>query len=123
MRFTSRAFSCVIPIAFLLALAGCPYATIDSHPCPTGGTTLTYSNFGAPFMSRYCQGCHASIVSDRQGAPGEFIFDNVEQIRAHRDRIFARAAGTNDSMPPGPVDPPLAEREKLADWLACGAPE
>jgi hypothetical protein len=38
------------------------------------------------------------------------------------DRIFARAAGDNTSMPPGPDDPPEAERAMLAEWLACGAP-
>jgi hypothetical protein len=40
----------------------------------------------------------------------------------HRERIYIRAAGSNDSMPPGPDDPPRAERDKLAEWLACGAP-
>ena len=35
------------------------------------------------------------------------------------DRIFVRAAATNDSMPPGPDDPPQAERDDLAEWLAC----
>jgi hypothetical protein len=46
----------------------------------------------------------------------------VPQVQRHRTRIFARSAADNDSMPPGPDDPPEAEREKLADWLACGAP-
>ena len=44
-------------------------------------------------------------------------------VRRFRDRIFARAAIDNDSMPPGPDDPSLQERIMLADWLTCGAPE
>jgi uncharacterized membrane protein len=113
-----------------LALAGalatlassCGFATIDQTPCPPGGTQLTYANFGAAFMTRYCQGCHGSDALERAGAPGEFIFDTATQVQRHRARIFVRSAGTNDSMPPGPIDPPLPERQQLAEWLACGAP-
>jgi len=50
------------------------------------------------------------------------VFDTVAEIREHRESIFAQAAGPNDAMPIGPDDPPRAERDKLATWLACGAP-
>lgn len=109
-------------VALGTALLSCGFVSIDERPCPPGGTTLTYANFGADFLGRYCQSCHAASALERHGAPGEFIFDTVEQVRRHRARIFARSAATNDSMPPGPDDPPLAERERLAEWLACGAP-
>jgi uncharacterized membrane protein len=107
-----------------LALSGCGlfYVEIEDYPCPPGGTTLTYQNFGAAFMNGHCQTCHGSNATDRAGAPGEFIFDTREQIERHKARIFARSAADNDSMPPGPDDPPLEERTKLAEWLACGAP-
>jgi mono/diheme cytochrome c family protein len=106
-----------------IALLGCAFTPIEDHPCPPGGTTLTYRNFGGSFLDRYCQGCHGSAAVDRAGAPGEFIFDTPAQAQRHRARIFVRAAGPNDSMPPGPDDPPRAERDRLAEWLACGAPE
>jgi hypothetical protein len=37
------------------------------------------------------------------------------------DCIFARDAIDNDSMTPGPDDPPLQGRIMLVGWLACGA--
>ncbi len=108
--------------AAALALTSCGFETIDQRACPTGGTTATYANFGQDFMARWCQSCHGSTSRDRQGAPGDFIFDSAEQVRRHRARIYARSAAGNDSMPPGPDDPSSAERERLAEWLACGAP-
>jgi hypothetical protein len=104
------------------ALSACNIVTIDQHPCPPGGTTLTYENFGQAFFSANCNRCHSAAIGDRYGAPDTFAFDTIEEIRGHKDRIFIRSADTNDSMPPGPDDPPLAERQKLGDWLACGAP-
>ncbi len=112
-------------VAVLLAgifAPACAFETIDQRTCPTGGTQHTYANFGADFVNRYCQGCHGSAATARLGAPGDFIFDTIDQVRRHRARIYVRSAGPNDSMPPGPIDPPIAERERLAEWLACGAP-
>ncbi len=93
-------------------------AQVASAPRPTRGA-LT---FGADFMARHCQSCHGSTSADRRGAPGESIFDTAEQVRRHRGRIFLCSAAGNDSMPPGPDDPSRAERDPLADGLACGAP-
>lgn len=108
---------------FLLAGLGCkPFAELSDHPCPPQGTPLTYANFGATFLNSYCQSCHASTAQDRKGAPGDFLFDTREQVLRQRERIFVRSAAGNDSMPPGPIDPSLSERNQLADWLACGAP-
>lgn len=107
-----------------LAALGCSgaYESLDERDCPDGSTTLTYETFGAPFLAVYCEGCHGADAVDRRGAPGEYVFDTHEQVTRHRARIFVRAAGGNDSMPPGPDDPSPGERELLAEWLACGAP-
>jgi uncharacterized membrane protein len=113
------------PILFAIAaivMPACDLVEIDQYPCPKGGTTLTYDNFGRTFMASWCNRCHSAEPGMRDGAPDDYVFDTLDQVRKHKDRIFARSATTNDSMPPGPVDPPLAEREKLAEWLACGAP-
>lgn len=107
-------------VAALTAL-GCG-RSIEQFPCPPGGTALTYESFGVGFFDVWCQGCHGSASTDRRGAPGDFIFDTPDQIRRHRARIFIRAAAENDSMPPGPDNPPLSVRTQLAEWLACGAP-
>lgn len=96
--------------------------TIQEHPCPPGGTTLTYQNFGKGFIDAQCQSCHASRSLERRGAPAEHFFDTREDVARQAERIFVRSAANNTSMPPGPDDPSGEERAKLADWLACGAP-
>jgi uncharacterized membrane protein len=112
----------LLPSLALLALASCGYQTIDEATCPPEGTKLTYASVGQPFFARYCNFCHSAENSGRQGAPDNYVFDTRTQILKHKDRIFARSAGDNDSMPPGPDDPPIEERDQLAEWLVCGAP-
>lgn len=111
----------------LCAVAGIAFGcgdvlSLDDVSCPPSGTTLSYENFGQGFFLAYCNECHSAPEGHRQGAPTSAVFDTPEQVRSWRERIFARAAGPNDSMPPGPDDPPRAERDRLSEWLACGAP-
>lgn len=102
----------------LLGLAACSGAErLEERDCPPGGTALRYEGFGEPFFERWCVPCHGAP----NGASSR-AFTTVEAIRADAERIFVNAAGDNTSMPPGPEDPPRAERERLAEWLACGAP-
>jgi mono/diheme cytochrome c family protein len=109
--------------AVAVALAGCfSGPTLDDEPCPPAGSALTYDGFGAPFFARWCASCHAGEAFNRHGAPHAYTFDTVEQIREHAARVFERAAASNTSMPPGPDDVTEADRERLAEWLACGAP-
>jgi len=105
-----------------LSTSSCGFETIDDATCPTGGTSLTYANFGQGFFARHCNSCHSAPLGKRNGAPDNQVFETLEQVRFHKDRIFVRSAGDNDSMPPGPDDPPIDERKKLAEWLVCGAP-
>jgi uncharacterized membrane protein len=107
-------------VVALLAAAGCGlFPTLDSAVCPTGGTDLTWDNFGKDFFDRYCNYCHGSQNLDRHGAPPAYVFETPAEVEKFADRIYVRAAGPNDSMPPGPDDPPREERDKLAEWLAC----
>jgi hypothetical protein len=107
----------------LVALAACkPETSIDDYPCPPEGTKLTYESFGRAFLAENCQTCHGQGASDRKGAPEGFDFGTLDQVRQRRARIFVRAAADNVTMPPGPDDPPSADRYHLAEWLACGAP-
>jgi uncharacterized membrane protein len=95
--------------------------------CPPA-STLTYANFGQPFMEQYCTRCHSSTLSGdaRMGAPEFHDFDSqlgVQRVADHVDQAAgAGPASTNDSMPPGGARPTLAERQMLAEWIACGAP-
>lgn len=105
------------------ALAACSWGqTIDQATCPTGGTKLTWQSFGQGFFVANCNRCHSVPQDQRQGAPDGIEFNTVDEVRQRKDRIYVLSAGPNDSMPPGPDDPPREERDKLAEWLACGAP-
>ena len=103
----------------LALLPGCVYEKLEDRECPPGGTDLTFENFGKDFLDRHCNYCHGASVLDRQSAPPAYVFETPAQIEKWADRIYIRAAGPNTTMPPGPDDPPEAEREKLAEWLAC----
>jgi uncharacterized membrane protein len=105
-----------------LGLAGCAETTIDEVDCPPEGTTLTYESFGRSFIDDNCQSCHGATSSGRKGAPSGYDFGSADEVRRWRSRIFSRAALDNTTMPPGPDVPPRDERDKLAEWLACGAP-
>lgn len=95
--------------------------------CPPD-SQLTYASFGQPFMEQYCTRCHSSALAGeaRMGAPAFHDFDTqlgIQQVADHVDQ--AAGAGpnaTNESMPPDGASPTLAERQQLAEWIACGAP-
>jgi len=97
--------------------------------CPPT-STLTYVNFGEPFMTKYCIGCHSSTLSgdDRMGAPAFHDFDTqigIQRVMDHIDETAASGpAATNLAMPPKGEShrPTLEERQQLAEWIACGAP-
>jgi uncharacterized membrane protein len=110
-----------VSLSLLGSLGACGRETsINDVSCPPEGTSLTYETFGRAFLASRCQTCHGS--ADRDGAPATFDFATLEAVRTHKARIFARAAADNTTMPPGPDDPAREERDKLAEWLACGAP-
>jgi uncharacterized membrane protein len=118
-----KAFLAVAVAALaLVAACGSGVTTIDEYPCPPQGTPLTYDDFGRDWLNANCQVCHGQPSKDRNGAPPEVDFHSRDDVVKYKDRIFARAAANNTSMPPGPDDPPEKERYELADWLACGAP-
>jgi uncharacterized membrane protein len=119
---TLAAFVVLAAGALGLTVSACAAPDFADARCPPGGTELTYESFGQPFLARYCETCHGRDVPDRRGAPDKYTFDSRKEVLAWKDRIYDRSAGDNASMPPGPDDPPIAERDRLAEWLACGAP-
>lgn len=118
-RFARPLALVFVLVSLAIFAPGCLYDKLEDAECPPGGTTLTFQNFGAEFLDRYCNYCHGSSVLDRQSAPPAYVFETEDQVKQWADRIYVRAAGRNDSMPPGPDDPPREERDKLAEWLAC----
>lgn len=103
-----------------LSLAGClEVEHLDAASCEPGSDDLDYDTFGQPFLAAYCHGCHASSSLDRDGAPSHVTFDTRADVATWADRIYARSAAGNTSMPPGPDDPSADERHLLGQWLAC----
>jgi hypothetical protein len=96
--------------------------------CPPLGAP-TAQDFGTAFMQTYCLGCHSASLTGpaRQGAPEGIDFDTLEDVRRQAAVIDAHAAagpnGAHTAMPPASrAQPTRQERERLGQWLACGAP-
>ena len=79
----------------------------------SAGSTLTYSSFGQSFMNSYCVSCHQKFGT-QDGIKGD--------TAAIDERAGSGPDGTNTSMPKSGAAPTDAERAKLSEWLACGAP-
>lgn len=112
-------FSGAVCGAAILMACGSGLGDPTGSTCPTT-STLTYANFGEAFMQDHCLACHSAH------GPESPKFDSIAEIRAASGDIDrAAAAGpsaVNTYMPDGSsVDE--AERRKLGEWLACGAPE
>lgn len=97
-------------------------ASLAGRSCPPD-SALTYESFGRPFMRMWCTSCHSSALSDgeRGGAPAGSNFDTLEAVRSNRENLYRIAADDAAIMPPV-GGPEMAERWRLGDWLACGAP-
>ncbi|MBL0220708.1 MAG: hypothetical protein IPQ07_43425 [Myxococcales bacterium] len=107
--------------ALVLAACGNDAAPENASTCTT--STLTYQNFGAPFVLDWCRGCHSSALPDgmRQSAPLGVDFDDLDHLRAWSAEIETRVTGDQPSMPPA-AGPSPEERAMLAEWIRCGAP-
>jgi uncharacterized membrane protein len=115
--------------ATVLVLAGCGEDTGPTGAtCPTGGTQLSYENFGKTFMDQYCTRCHSTTLTGaaRQSAPAGHDYNTASGIRADVKLIDSWAGAgpdrTNTEMPRNGTKPTDAERKQLSEWLACGAP-
>jgi hypothetical protein len=103
------------------ALLACGSGLGDStgSSCPPE-PTLTYTNFGQAFIQQHCLACHSAA------GPESPKLDTLAQVRAASGDIDRAAAagpnGVNTYMPEG-GSVPEADRRKLGEWLACGAPE
>ncbi|HWB78925.1 MAG TPA: hypothetical protein VG755_28380 [Nannocystaceae bacterium] len=98
-------------------------SSVPGRDCPPD-SFLDATNFGMPFITTWCTGCHSSdLVGDdeRQLAPPEWDFDSLDAIRASVLMVYLNAADEHEDMPPA-GGPSAEERALLGDWLACGAP-
>lgn len=100
--------------------------------CPPDNT-LTWRSFGAGFLLTWCTGCHSSHLpaTARQDAPEDVNFDTHALFKPRERLVYERAVleahafvqdpNTGSPMPPAGV-PPEADRQRLAQWIACGSP-
>ena len=109
----------LVPLGLLALGCGGGPGDATGSTCPTD-STLTYASFGESFMADHCLACH------RAGGPESPTLSTLEQIRANKDDIDRSAAAgpkaVNTYMPDG-SSVAEADRRKLGEWLACGAPE
>lgn len=61
---------------------------------------LTWENWGAGFMSTYCNACHAADTPERFGAPEGVSFDTLAEVRSWEQRIRVRVLD-QETMPLG----------------------
>lgn len=115
-RLALLVFAGVTSVAAACSSAGAPTGSV----CPPT-STLTYDNFGKAFIEAHCASCHSSSGREREHP----LLDDVTSIRAAASEIDRTSASgpnaTNDEMPED-EDLATAERAKLGEWLACGAP-
>ena len=62
--------------ALLVGVLACSGGATDTaDPCAEA-PVVTWETFGEGFLRENCQGCHASSVVDRAGAPVDVTFDD-----------------------------------------------
>jgi uncharacterized membrane protein len=106
-------------LASILA-AACGGPSASGAKCPPN-SMLTYDSFGKAFFTANCNRCHSATTKGQSP-----LYDDVTAIRANAKQIDEQAASgpdsTNEIMPDDGAAVAKAEREKLGQWLACGAP-
>jgi hypothetical protein len=103
-----------LPIAAVGACTSTGTAT--GSTCPSD-STLTYENFGQAFIASNCLSCHTNREQP--------TLSTQSAIVANREEIdLVAAAGPNAVNTQMPEDGSVAtaDRQKLGQWLACGAP-
>ena len=120
-------------IPFLLLLSACQESTEkpqnleqlqmqNNNDC--SNIPWTYHNVGAPYMMTWCTSCHHIDVQsgERAGADLDVNLHSYHDVLTHLDRIQARALSEPATMPPagGPSD---IEKQRLREWILCGAPQ
>lgn len=109
---TPDILAALVALSALVAV-GCNVVTIDQWPCPPGGTTLTYENFGGGFFASYCNSCHSAPDGQRNGAPDDETFRTLAEyprpqgpdLHQRGDDERRDAAGPGRTSAPGARPP------------------
>lgn len=84
--------------------------------CPPA-STLTYQSFGQAFMDANCTSCHAG-----KERPSLTTQAQIKANLAAIDKTSAAGPNATNTVMPEDGDVSDADRTKLGEWLACGAP-
>lgn len=106
----------LVLLANLAAACSSDSGQATGSTCPVD-STLTYENFGQAFMTSYCLSCHTNREQP--------MLTTLSAIQAHIDdidRVAAAGPDATNTVMPEDGSVPAAERQKLGEWLACGAP-
>ena len=77
-------------------------------------STLTYASFGQSFMQQYCVSCH--------GTPSTKGIELDTLAKVHQRKAKVKSEVSAMGMPEkGAPQPSAAERQKLIQWIDCGA--
>lgn len=83
----------------------------------------TWDSWAEGHLRTWCTPCHSSYLPEgqRYGAPLGIDFDRYETTLGYAAAIAGVATGPTPTMPPeGGAS--AEERQRLADWVTCGAP-
>ena len=106
------------PILLLVACSGDTGDTAAADALCEDVPRLSWESHGQAIMTEYCQPCHASGSTLRNGAPESVTFDTREETLAWRDRILLAATSAEPTMPPNLSLSPI-DAENLRIWLSC----
>ena len=84
--------------------------------CDAQGQALTYANFGQDFMANNCTTCHVTGARPRLDSQAA-VMANAHLI----DSVAGAFGAVVNTYMPADRSLPVIERQKLAQWLACGA--
>ena len=130
-RHLGQQFVWVLPAAvlalFVMAYVTAPKAPTASVKTPTGESVAKVTSVNASqayaIVTTHCASCHAAEPSHLafSVAPGGVMFDTIEQIKGHKNVIYAQAVASH-IMPLGnSTGMTQDERDQLGRWIADSA--
>jgi uncharacterized membrane protein len=125
--FNLRHKGIVKPMILVSALAAFALVAWVTRPVAAGvDTTASHTSLprvtdvqALTIVGNRCSACHSSTPGDDvfKAAPGGVMFDNLDQIKAMKERILARAVHTHDMPFMNKTGMTDEERQTLERWL------
>ncbi|TCO78247.1 urate hydroxylase PuuD [Chromatocurvus halotolerans] len=108
----------------LLAIAIAPAHLRSAGTADTATPEDALADEGWHIVRTHCTGCHARAPTDESftRAPAGVMLDTPADVRQWSDRIRSQAIDTHNMPFMNSTGMTATERERLAQWLAAGAP-